>query len=243
MNGLTALFWREFASYFRTPVAAVVLVAFVTAAGVVPFWLGGFFERGQADLRSAFAFHPWLYLVFVPAIAMRLWAEDRRTGTTELLATLPITRSAAILGKFLAGWAFIGLALVLTMPIWVAITWLGAPDHGVVLAGYLGSLLLAGAYLAIGSAASAATDSQVVAFVVAVGLGLVLTVPGAPLVVGTLGGLVPVWLVEGLAGLSLLSRFEAIHRGVLDFRDIVYFLSTIGLFLTITHAVLEAETA
>lgn len=243
MNGLAAVLGRELAAYFRTPVAVVVLIAFVAAAGIVPFWLGGFFDRGQADLRSVFAFHPWLYLLFVPAVAMRLWAEDRRTGTAELLATLPLTRPQIVLGKFLAGWAFIALALVLTTPVWAAVAWLGDPDHGVILAGYVGSLLLAGAYLAIGSAASAATDSQVVAFVLAVAAGSVLTVPGAPLVIATLGGVAPPDLVEALAGLSLLSRFEAIQRGVLDIRDIVYFLSTIAVFLLATQALLEAESA
>ena len=177
---------REFAGYFATPLAMVFLIIFVALTGAFAFYVGGFFERGQADLAPFFHYHPWLYLLLVPAIAMRLWAEERKTGTIELLMTLPISPWEAILGKFLAAWAFIGLALVLTFPMWITVNILGSPDNGVILASYLGSFLMAGAFLAIGSCISALTKNQVIAFIVAATVCFLLVMSGLELVLNVL---------------------------------------------------------
>src|SRR6185437_4070529 len=170
MRNIRYIFGRELAGYFATPVAYVFLVIFLAMAGAFTFYLGNFFDRGQADLQSFFAFHPWLYLILIPAIGMRLWAEERKTGTIELFLTLPISITEAVLGKFLAAWAFTGIALLLTFPIWITVNVLGSPDNGVIVASYIGSFLMAGGYLAIASCISAATKSQVIAFVVAAAL-------------------------------------------------------------------------
>src|SRR5579885_2886112 len=179
MRSTWVIFRRELASYFATPLAYVFIVIFLALAGALAFFLGNFFDRGQADLQSFFAFHPWLYLILIPAIAMRLWAEERKTGTIELFLTLPISITEAVLGKFLAAWAFTGIALVLTFPIWITVNVLGNPDNGVIFASYIGSFLMAGGYLAIGSCISAATKSQVIAFVVAAALCFIFTVSGS----------------------------------------------------------------
>ena len=173
---------REFAAYFATPIATVFLVIFVALTGAFAFYVGGFFERGQADLSTFFIYHPWLYLILVPAIGMRLWAEERKSGTIELLMTQPISPWEAILGKFAAAWAFIGLALVLTFPMWFTVNILGRPDNGVILASYLGSFLMAGAYLAVASCISALTKNQVIAFVVAAAVCFLLVMSGLELV-------------------------------------------------------------
>ena len=155
---------------------------FLVLAGALTFYLGGFYERGQADLAPFFNFHPWLYLFLIPAISMRLWAEERKTGTIELLMTLPVTPWQAVLGKFLAAWAFAALALALTFPIWITVNYLGDPDNGVILAAYVGSLLMAGGFLAIGSCLSAATRNQVIAFVLTAVVCFVFLLAGFPLV-------------------------------------------------------------
>ena len=167
LHSVRTIFAREFMAYFTTPLAYVFIVIFLALTGSLTFFRGGFFERGQADLAPFFLFHPWLYLFLVPAIAMRLWAEERRTGTIELLMTLPTTTFAAVLGKFLAAWAFAAIALLLTFPMWLTVNWLGEPDNGVILASYLGSWVMAGAFIAIGACVSAMTKNQVIAFVVA----------------------------------------------------------------------------
>ena len=243
MSAVVAVFRREFASYFATPLAAVFLVIFLALAGAFTFHLGGFFEAGQADLQPFFRFHPWLYLLLAPAVAMRLWAEERKAGTLELLLTLPLTPWQAVLGKFLAAWAFLGLALALTFPMWVTVAWLGSPDHGVILAGYLGSWLMAGAFLAVGSALSAATRSQVVAFVLTVVVCLLLLLAGYPLALDFVRGWAPQALVDAVAGLSFLTHFNAISRGVLDLRDVVFFLLSIAAWLAATVLVIEMKKA
>lgn len=243
MSAVLAVFRREFASYFATPLAAVFLVIFLALAGAFTFHLGGFFEAGQADLQPFFRFHPWLYLLLAPAVAMRLWAEERKAGTLELLLTLPLTLWQAVLGKFLAAWAFLGLALALTFPMWVTVAWLGSPDHGVILAGYLGSWLMAGAFLAVGSALSAATRSQVVAFVLTVVVCLLLLLAGYPLALDLVRGWAPQPLVDAIAGLSFLSHFSAISRGVLDLRDVVFFLLSIAAWLAATVLVIDMKKA
>lgn len=243
MHDVVAVFRREFAGYFATPLAYVFLLIFLVLAAACPFYLGGWYERGQADLLPFFAFHPWLYLVLVPAISMRLWAEERHSGTIELLLTLPVTTARAVAGKFLAAWAFVGLALALTFPLWLTVNYLGDPDNGVVAAAYLGSLGLAGGYLAIGSCLSAATRSQVIAFVLTVVTCFLLLLAGHELVLDAFQEWAPLPLVEGIASLSFLSHFNSISRGVIDLRDLLYLATTIGLWLWATVIVLELKRA
>jgi ABC-2 type transport system permease protein len=243
MSALSAVFRREFASYFATPLAAVFLVIFLALAGAFTFYLGGFYDAGQADLQPFFRFHPWLYLLLAPAIAMRLWAEERKSGTLELLLTLPLSSWQAVVGKFLAAWAFLGVALVLTFPMWITVAWLGSPDHGVILAGYLGSWLMAGGFLAVGGALSAATRSQVVAFVLTVVVCLLLLLAGFPMALDWLRGWAPQSLVDAVAGLSFLSHFQAISRGVLDLRDVVFFLLCIAAWLAATVFIIDMKKA
>jgi ABC-2 type transport system permease protein len=231
MNNVIAVFKREFAAYFATPIAFVFLAVYLLAMGVFTFTVGRFFDTGVADLTIFFSYHPWLYLFLIPALAMRLWAEEKRSGSIELLLTLPLPVWATVLGKYLAAWAFAGLALALTFPIWLTVNYLGAPDNGVILASYVGSFLMAGAYLAIGSAVSAATSNQVIAFVVAVVVCFLFTAAGAPLVMETLSGWAPLPLVEAFASFSFLAHFSAITDGVIDVRDIIFFFSLIALFL------------
>lgn len=243
MSAVLSVFRREFAAYFATPLAVVFLVIFLVLAGAFTFYLGNFYESGQADLQPFFSFHPWLYLLLAPAVAMRLWAEERKTGTLELLLTLPLTLWQAVLGKFLAAWAFLGLALALTFPMWITVAWLGEPDHGVILASYLGSWLMAGAFLAIGGALSAATRSQVVAFILSVVVCLLLLLAGFPLALDVVRGWAPLPLVDAVAGLSFLTHFQAITRGVLDLRDVVFFLLCIGAWLLATVLVIDLKKA
>lgn len=232
---------RELRGYLITPVAWLFSVIFLLLAGALTFYLGGFFERGQADLQPFFQFHPWLYLVLVPAVAMRLWAEERRSGTLELLLTLPIRPWQAVLAKFLAAWIYIGIALALTFPIWLTVDYLGNPDNGVILAGYVGSFLLAGAFLAIGECVSALTRSQVVAFILTVAACFLLLMAGYPLVQEPLQALGWPLLADVFADLSLYAHFNAISRGVLDLRDLAYFLLTIAFWLTANVIVLDAK--
>jgi ABC-2 type transport system permease protein len=238
-----AIFRREFASYFATPLAAVFIVIFLLLAGAFTFFLGDFFEIGQADLQVFFRFHPWLYLLLVPAVAMGLWAEERKSGTLELLLTQPVTLWQAVLGKFFAAWVFVGLALALTFPIWITVNWLGSPDNGVIVASYLGSLLMAGAFLAIGSCLSAATRSQVVAFILTVLTCLLFLLAGFPLALDPLRAIAPQALVDAVSALSFLTHFQAITRGVLDLRDVLYFLFTIAAWLFATVLVIEIKKA
>ena len=230
---------REFAAYFATPLAYVFLCVFLIAAAACTFQLGGFYERGQADLEPFFTFHPWLYLLLVPAVSMRTWAEERASGTLELLLTLPLRRGAAVLGKFLAGLAFLALALTLTFPVWLTVNFLGDPDNGAILAAYLGSLALAAAFLAVGSCLSALTQSQVVAFVLTVAVCFLLLLAGHPLVLDAFRPWAPAALVDGIAAMSFLTHFQTIARGVIDLRDVLYFGATIGVALYATTLVLE----
>lgn len=232
MNPVNAVMRRELRSYFVTPVAYVFLVIFLVLAGILTFYAGDFYERGQADLQPFFVMHPWLYLILVPAITMRMWAEEAKGGTLELLLTLPLTLWQAMLGKFLAAWLFIGLALLLTFPIWVTVNYLGSPDNGVILAGYLGSWLMAGTFIAIGACMSALTRSQVVAFILTALVCVLLILAGQPQVLDFFQGAMPRRLINAMAHLSMLRHFEAIARGVLDPRDLVYFLlSMVGWLL------------
>lgn len=243
MNPIGIVFRRELASYFATPVAYVFIVIFLLLAGWFTFYLGGFFERGQADLVPFFSFHPWLYLFLIPAVAMRLWAEERKSGSIELLLTLPITMLQAVLGKFLAAWAFVGIALALTFPLWITVNYLGDPDNGAILAGYVGSLLMAGAFLAIGSCISASTRNQVVAFILTVVVCLVLLLAGLPMVLNVLGVVLPQFLVDAIASLSFLTHFQAIGKGVIDLRDLLYFGLMIGFWLYANAVVIDLKKA
>jgi ABC-2 type transport system permease protein len=243
MNPVAIIFRRELASYFATPVAYVFITIFLVLAGWFTFYLGGFYERGQADLAPFFAFHPWLYLFLIPAISMRLWAEERKSGTIELLLTLPVTMVQAVLGKFLAAWAFAAIALALTFPIWITVNYLGDPDNGAILAGYVGSLLMAGGFLAIGSCISAATRNQVVAFILTVVVCLVLLLAGLPMVLDVLGALLPQAIVDAIASMSFLTHFNAIAKGVIDLRDLVYFVLMIAFWLYACAVVIDLRKA
>ena len=231
MQQLTSIFRRELAAYFLTPIAYVFIIIFLVLSGVFTFYLGDFFERGQADLAPFFDFHPWLYLFLVPALSMRLWAEERKSGTIELLLTLPVTTTAVVIAKFLAAWAFLVVALALTFPVWITVNVLGDPDNGVISAGYLGSALMAGAYLAIGACFSALTRNQVIAFILSLVVCLLLNLSGFPLVLDLVSGWLPEAVVSTIASMSFLTHFQAIGQGVIDLRDIVFFVSILAFFL------------
>ena len=243
MSGTTTIFRRELRSYFATPVAYVFIVIFLLLSGAFTFYLGNFYERGQADLQPFFNFHPWLYLFLVPAVSMRLWAEERKSGTIELLLTLPVTMWQAVFGKFLAAWAFIATALVLTFPIWLTVNYLGSPDNGLIAASYLGSLLMAGAFLAIGLCISASTRNQVVAFILTVVICFVLLLAGFPLVLDFFRAIAPQGVVDAIAGLSFLTHFTSISKGVIDLRDLIYFVLMIGVWLYATAVVIDLKKA
>ena len=239
MNALKAVFRREFSAYFATPIAFVFLVIFLFSMGVFTFYVGHFYDSGVADLSLFFNYHPWLYLFLLPALAMRLWAEEKRSGSIELLLTLPVPVWATVLGKFLAAWVFAGLALALTFPIWITVNYLGQPDNGAILTSYVGSFLMAGAYLAIGAAISSATSNQVIAFVVTVVVCFLFTVAGAPAVMDAFQGWAPVTLVDAISSFSFLTHFSAITEGVIDLRDLVFFVSLITLFLGATVLIVD----
>lgn len=243
MTRIWVIFKRELTGYFATPIATVFIVIFLMLAGAFTFYLGNFFARGQADLLPFFNFHPWLYLVLIPALAMRMWAEERREGTIELLFTLPVTLWEAVVGKFLAAWCFTGIALALTFPMWVTVNVLGEPDNGVIMAGYIGSFLMAGGFMAIGSCVSAFTKNQVIAFVISVIVGLGFVLSGFPMVLDFFSGWTPQFFLELISSFSFLTHFNAISRGVIDIRDLVYFLSLIGFWLFATALILEWKKA
>ncbi len=243
MSGTLAVFRRELRSYFATPVAYVFIVIFLILAGALTFYMGGFYERGQADLQPFFNFHPWLYLFLVPAVSMRLWAEERKSGTIELLLTLPVTVWQAVFGKFLAAWAFIVMALALTFPIWITVNYLGHPDNGVIVASYIGSALMAGAFLAIGSCLSAATRNQVVAFILTVVVCFVLLLAGFPMVLNFFRAFAPQGVVDAVAGMSFLTHFAAIGKGVIDVRDLIYFVLMIAVWLYASVVVIDLKKA
>lgn len=241
MNQVWPVFKREFAAYFATPLAYVFIVIFLFAMGAFTFYIGHFYDNGTADLGVFFTYHPWLYLFLVPAISMRLWAEERRTGTMELLLTLPVPLWATVIGKYLAAWAFTGVALLLTFPIWLTVNYLGNPDNGVILAGYIGSFLMAGAYLSIGACLSAITSNQVIAFVITVVVCFLFTIAGAPLVLDFFQAWVPFALLDAIASFSFLTHFTAITAGVIDLRDVIFFVTLIALFLTANVAILDLK--
>ena len=241
MSRTMVIFKRELGAYFATPIAYVFIVIFLLLTGVFTFYVGGLYERNQADLEPFFRFHPWLYMLLIPAISMRLWSEERKAGTLELLMTLPISLLEAVIGKFLAAWCFTAIALVLTFPVWVTINYLGEPDNTVIAAGYLGSLLLAGACLSIGSCISALTKNQVVAFVISFVICFAFNLSGFPIVLDMFSAWAPQAIVDVISSFSFLSHFESILRGVIDIRDIIFFASLIAFWLYATILAIEAK--
>ena len=234
---------RELAAYFATPVAYVFIVIFLVLLGALTFAVGNFFDRGQADLAPLFTFLPWLYLLLIPAITMRLWAEERRAGTIELLLTLPVAMWQAVLGKFLAAWAFAAIALALTFPMVITVNVLGTPDNGVILAGYAGALLIAACYLSIGAALSATTRNQVIAFVLGTAVCFVFTVFGSPVVGGFLADAIPADVLEAARRTSLIGRYESITRGVIAVRDLVFFATFVGFWLYANAVIVDLRKA
>ena len=233
---------RELGGYFATPVAYVFIVIFLVLQGTLTFNAGDFFGRGQADLVPFFNFLPWVFLLLVPAISMRLWAEERRLGTIELLLTLPITEAEAVIGKFLAAWAFCIIALALTFPFVITVNILGSPDNGVIAAGYLGGVLVSGAFLAIGAATSAMTKNQVIAFVLGVAISFVFALSAYPIVTDFLDRNLPV-LAEIARGFSVIERFQTFAQGLIRLPDIVFFLSFIFFWLFVNAVVVEHTKA
>ena len=243
MSGILTVFKRELSSYFATPVAYVFIVIFLLLAGAFTFYIGNFYLRGQADLLPFFIYHPWLYLFLVPAVGMRLWSEERKSGTIELLLTLPLTMWQAVVGKFLAAWVFIGIALVLTFPLWITVNYLGSPDNGVIFASYVGSFLMAGSFLAISSCLSACTRNQVVAFILSVVVCFLFLLAGFPLVLDMFKAWAPQGVVDAISGLSFTAHFDAIAKGVIDLRDLLYFLLTTAFWLYASAVVIDLKKA
>ena len=239
MSPWQVIFRREFRAYFATPLAAVFLVVFLFMSGVFSFSMGGLFERGQADLRSFFQFVPWLFLFLAPALSMRLWAEERRLGTIEVLTTLPIPLWHAVVGKFLAAWFISLVALALTAPLWITVSWLGDPDQGVIVAGYIGSAMVAGIFLAIGGFVSALTKNQVIAFVVTIVACFLVLLSGFPLVLNFFRDWMSPGAVEAIASVSVLTHFNSLMRGVVELRDVVYFASGICALMVATTFVVD----
>jgi ABC-2 type transport system permease protein len=243
MKALWIIAKRELSGFFTSPVAYVFLVIFLLIAGFLTFTAGAFFERGEASLASFFGWHPWLYLVLVPAVGMRLWSEERRAGTIELLLTLPVTPWQAIAGKFLASWLFLALALALTFPVVLTVNLLGDPDNGAILAGYFGSFLLAGAYLAVTCMTSAMTRNQVVAFILAVVVCLFLILAGFNPVTDLLVRWASPAVVDTIAAFSVVTHFDGFQRGVIDTRDLLFFVSVMGFALFTTGVILRGHRA
>ena len=227
------IFRREILSYFSTPVAYVFIAIFLILSGLFTFYLGNFFELGQANLSSFFEWHPWLYLFLIPSISMRLWAEEKKSGTIEFITTLPISIATIVVGKFFAAWVFTTIALILTFPLWITVNYLGNPDNGVIIASYLGSILMAGGYLAIGSCISSLTSNQVIAFVVSVTISFLFTVSGLPIVLDFFSSWSGDTITDVVTSFSFLSNYIDITRGLIDLRSLLFFFSFIFFFLYI----------
>lgn len=243
MKNIKAIFKRELRAYFATPVAYVFIVIFLFLTGIFTFYIGNFYETNQADLEPFFSFHPWLYLFLIPAISMRLWSEERKTGTIELLMTLPVTLNEAVVGKFLAAWFFTAIALALTFPIWITVNYLGDPDNTVIFVSYIGSLLMAGGFLAIGSCISALTKNQVIAFVISVVLCFLFILSGFPIVLDFFSSWAPQSILDAISSFSFLSHFDSIKKGVIDIRDLIFFATLIGVWLYLNTLAIESKKA
>ena len=231
MSSSLIIFKREFASFFATPVAYIFILIFLVMSGVFTFMFGGFYERGQADLLSFFNFHPWLYLFLVPAIAMRAWSEERKSGSIELLMTLPLTTGQIMFGKFFAAWAVLAICLILTFPLWLTVNYLGDPDNGIILAAYIGSWLMSGAFLAVGICMSATTRNQVVAFILAIVICFIFVLAGSPVVLELFQGWAPNIIIDAIAALSFLTHFQNMAKGVIALNDLVFFMLSIAIWL------------
>ena len=242
-NNIKAITKRELGGYFTSPIAYVFLIIFLLLTGFFTFTIGNFFERGEASLESFFTWHPWLYLFLVPAVGMRLWSEERRLGTMELLLTMPLTTWQAIIGKFLASWLFLALALALTFPVWITVNWLGSPDNGIIAAGYVGSLFLAGSYLAISCMTSALTRNQVISFILSVVICLFFILAGYTPVTDLLTRFASPVVVQIVAAFSVMTHFEGFQRGVIDLRDFLFFASVIGFALFTTGVIIRGQRA
>lgn len=238
-NNIKAIMKRELSGYFGSPVAYVFIVIFLLLIGFFTFYISGFFEVGQADLRGFFQWHPWIFMFLVPSVAMRLWAEERRLGTIELLLTLPVSIFDVIIGKFLAAWIFIGVALFLTFPMVITVAYLGDPDMGAIFCGYFGSFLMAGSFLSVGSMTSALTRSQVISFILAVVASLFFIMAGFSPVASAISGWAPLWLLNFVSELGFITHFTSIARGVLDFRDVFYFISFMVFMIILNGVILE----
>jgi ABC-2 type transport system permease protein len=243
LRNTTGIIKRELAGYFGSPVAYVFIIIFLMLCGFFTFSISQFYELGQADLRAFFQWHPWIFLFLVPAVAMRLWADERRTGTIELILTLPITLTEVIVGKFLAAWLFLGLALFMTFPLVLTVIYLGDPDLGAIFCAYFGSFLLAGAYLSVGSMTSSLTRNQVISFILSVVICLFLVLAGWPPVTDALSGWAPLWLLDVVSGFSFMPHFASMERGVLDLRDLGYYLSVIFFMLFANGVILQNRRA
>lgn len=243
MSHVSSILKREFSSFFATPVAYVFIVIFLMMSGIFTFYIGGLFERGQADLLPFFNFHPWLYLFLVPAMAMRTWSEERKSGTIELIMTLPVTAFEVMLGKFLAAWLVLGVSLLLTFPLWLTVNYLGNPDNGIILAAYIGSWLMAGAFLAIGICMSALSKSQVVAFILAVVVCFMFVLSGSNIVLDAFEGWVPAIVIDTIASFSFLTHFDAVSKGVIALNDVGYFLIVISVWLYAGLVIIENKKA
>ena len=241
MSRITTIMKREFSGYFATPVAYVFIVIFLFLAGIFTFYVGNFYERNQADLEPFFRYLPWLYMLLIPAISMRLWSEERKSGTIELLMTLPLSLAEAVLGKFLAAWLFTALALALTFPLWLTVNYLGDPDNTVIAAGYIGSLFMAGGFLAIGSCISALTKNQVIAFVISFVICFAFNLSGFPIVLDFFRSWAPATLVDAISSFSFLTHATSIQKGVIDIRDVIFFATLIGFFLYANMLAIEAK--
>ncbi|GAA6184166.1 MULTISPECIES: ABC transporter permease subunit [Alteromonadaceae] len=243
MGMISTLFKREIASFFATPVAYVFITIFLILSAVFAFFIGSLYEREQADLLPFFNFHPWLYLFLVPAIAMRTWSEERKSGSIELLMTLPISSLQAVVAKFLASWAVLGLSLLLTFPLWLTINYLGNPDNGVVVAAYIGSWLMAGAFLAIGMCMSALTKNQVVAFILAVVVCFLFVVSGSNIVLDAFKNWAPTMVIDTVASFSFLTHYESLAKGVIALNDVGYFFISIVIWLYASLLIIERKKA
>ncbi|MFC7292210.1 ABC transporter permease subunit [Hirschia litorea] len=243
MAAVTSIYNRELRAYFFTPLAYVFIAVFLLSLGAFTFEIGRFFDTNRADLSPFFFFHPWLYLVFLPAVTMRLWAEEIRSGTLELLLTLPAPVWALVVGKFLAAWTVAGVALLMTFPMWISVNYLGSPDNTAIMLAYIMSFMMAGGYVALSGALSALAGNQVVAFVLAVTIGFVFTVMGLPLVASGLAGFLGAGVAEAARSFSFLTHFEAAQRGVLELRALLFYAGFIVLWLTLNTLWISSRRA
>jgi ABC-2 type transport system permease protein len=243
MRAMMLVFRRELAAYFATPVAAVFLIVFLALSAGMTFLMSGFFDVGEANLSGFFFWHPWLFLVLMPAIAMRLWAEERRSGTIELLMTLPVEPWKIVVGKWLAAWVFAAIALALTTPLWITVNVLGKPDNGVILCSYLGSWLMAGAFLALSAAISGLTKSQVLAFIGATTASFLFVMAGFDLVISAVRPWAPTVVIDTVRSMSFFSHFQHITDGVLELPSIIFFVSLIVFSLWLNVLVIDVKKA